>query len=419
MPSLDPQHAGQSENVARQYERWTYPPPVDDLEQLPLAGPYPGFKDLRELHPSYWPAEAFSLQKEVLVAGCGTMAAACYAYLYPEARVTGIDRSAASLAHEEKLKSKYQLSNLSLIRGDISDVTSLGLQFDYIAVHGVLHHIPEAVQALTALRSVLGIEGVISIMLYAKYGRAGVYLMQDFFRLLGCGQEPDDVAVVRETLASVGPAHPVRSYLQTAIDLHADSGIVDTFLHPFDRCYSVGDCLDLLAAADLVFQDWDEPFFYYPDLAFAHLGSDSSLRRKVASLREPEIWKAMELFGARMPGHFFHACRRDRPSEHWRIDLNGPHFEGLQPVPRHPPGRRENGVLILHRPPLTPLRFTPLQSQLMEQVDGVRTVAECIANVRFPAGSNPIAFARTLFGFCKRMGYLLFRIPRDRTVDDA
>src|SRR3954465_758159 len=102
--------------VAAQYERWVYPPCYPDLESLPLTGPHSNFKDFRTLHPAYWPAESYREDRDILVAGCGTMAAACYAYLYPEARVVGIDLSAASLAHEQFLKDKYHLNNLSLHR---------------------------------------------------------------------------------------------------------------------------------------------------------------------------------------------------------------------------------------------------------------------------------------------------------------
>src|SRR5688572_19759795 len=134
--------------VAAQYERWVYPPCYTDLESLPLTGPHSNFKDFRALHSAYWPTESYRENRDILVAGCGTMAAACYAYLYPAARVVGIDLSAASLAHEQLLKDKYHLANLALHRLPIEQVSSLGMSFDFIACHGVLHHLANPVGGL-------------------------------------------------------------------------------------------------------------------------------------------------------------------------------------------------------------------------------------------------------------------------------
>src|SRR3954467_6652643 len=153
--------------VAAQYERWVYPPCYTDLESLPLTEPNSNFKDFRALHAAYWPTEPYREDRDILVAGCGTMAAACYAYLYPSARMVGIDLSAASLAHEQLLKDKYNLTNLTLHRLPLEQAGSLGASFDFIASHGVLHHLADPAAGLRALREVLRRDGVIALMVYA------------------------------------------------------------------------------------------------------------------------------------------------------------------------------------------------------------------------------------------------------------
>ena len=55
-----------------------------------------------------------------------------------------------------------------------SHAASLGADFDFINAHGVLHHLADPVLGLRALRGVLRLEGVIAVMVYAPYGRAGV-----------------------------------------------------------------------------------------------------------------------------------------------------------------------------------------------------------------------------------------------------
>ena len=49
---------------------------------------------------------------DILVAGCGSLSAAAQAFLYPRARVVGIDVSRTSLEHEEFLQPQAQLDQL-------------------------------------------------------------------------------------------------------------------------------------------------------------------------------------------------------------------------------------------------------------------------------------------------------------------
>jgi SAM-dependent methyltransferase len=404
-----------TDDVAAQYERWIYPPGYTDLESLPLTGPHSNFKDFRALHAAYWPAESYREDRDILVAGCGTMAAACYAYLYPAARVVGIDLSAASLAHEQLLKEKYRLANLSLHRLPIEQAGSLGLSFDFISCHGVLHHLADPVGGLRALREVLRRDGVIAVMLYAMYGRAGVYMLQDLFRLLGVQQDTAGVAVVRETLAMLPPTHPVQQYLRMATDLHADAGLVDTFLHPRDRAYTVRDCLDLARDAGMAFQGWDENMPYSLDLPFAGLAADSGLRRAVAAVSEEERWAAAELLRANMPVHFFHLCRADRDPRSYRVHFEDDDFLRYIPVIRFDrlvPGDPLRGVPpTLQRPPVPPVPVAPSHVPILREIDGHRTVADCLP-AQNRAGAAAITFARELFSYYWRQGMLQFRLPK-------
>jgi SAM-dependent methyltransferase len=92
--------------VTAQYEQWSYPEPWPDLSVIPFQSPDNHYKDLREMYWAYWPTAPYREDLDILVAGCGTVAAACYAYVYRRAHVVGIDISASSLAHEEFLKKK-------------------------------------------------------------------------------------------------------------------------------------------------------------------------------------------------------------------------------------------------------------------------------------------------------------------------
>jgi 2-polyprenyl-3-methyl-5-hydroxy-6-metoxy-1,4-benzoquinol methylase len=87
------------------------------------------------------------------------MSAAAYAFNYPRARVVGIDVSDTSLTHEEFLKNKHGLANLTLHPCAVQEVVSMGRDYDFIVVQGVLHHLADPARGLQALREVLRPDG--------------------------------------------------------------------------------------------------------------------------------------------------------------------------------------------------------------------------------------------------------------------
>src|SRR4029078_7831672 len=129
---------------------------------------------------------------EILVAGCGTSQAARYALREPTARITAIDVSETSPRHTADLQHKHRLENLELHQLPIEHVRDLHRSFDLVVCTGVLHHLSNADLGLQALRDVLSPQGAMRLMVYAPYGRAGIYMMQAYCRLLGIGaSEPD------------------------------------------------------------------------------------------------------------------------------------------------------------------------------------------------------------------------------------
>src|SRR5215472_5890816 len=167
------------------YENHPYPAPLRDLDRHRELYRNPDRR--RALSLLLWPTEKQRPDRKILVAGCGTSQAATYALREPEARVTAIDISETSLRHTRDLQQKYGLRNLDLHRLAIEQVEELGQTFDQIVCTGVLHHLPDPDMGLRALRNVLDGTGAMQLMVYAAYGRAGIYIMQEYCRLLGVG----------------------------------------------------------------------------------------------------------------------------------------------------------------------------------------------------------------------------------------
>src|SRR5207237_5391520 len=99
-----------TEAVRKQYEAYSYPPPIDDAETfLKKWGPLtcdPRFAGI-QLWPEGWPRQ----ELRILCAGCGSSQAPLIALL-----------SETSLAHSSRLRDRHGLVNLELRQMSLLDV---------------------------------------------------------------------------------------------------------------------------------------------------------------------------------------------------------------------------------------------------------------------------------------------------------
>src|SRR5208282_1843856 len=126
---------GKGNEVRDFYDRYPYPPPVDNLEQYQRL-----WQDRQRRRADYhlfWPNRPYREDQSILIAGCGTSQAAKHALRWPAAQVTGIDCSAISVLSTEELKRKYDLKNLQVRQLPIERVNDLGMNFDQIVCTGV------------------------------------------------------------------------------------------------------------------------------------------------------------------------------------------------------------------------------------------------------------------------------------------
>jgi len=401
-------HVPMTDPVEDQYTNWVYPQPAVSLRRMwQSCDP-----SLQQLHYAYWPDRAYWPGMRILVAGCGSNQAANLAQRNPSAQVLGIDVSPTSLAHEQLLKGKYGLDNLTLEQMRIDALDGLDREFDLIVATGVLHHLPDPAAALAQLGRRLAPHGVICVMLYGEYFRAGVYMLQELFRRVGLGQSAADVAIVRQTLANLQQDHLVRNYMRAVEDLGHDAGIVDTFLHASDRAFTVEGCLTLVEQAGLRFQGWQENFYYYPN---GQMPSDLPLFARLEALPTQALWAAMELHHGGIGRHEFFCCRADRPASSFQLDFDGERFFDLVPMRRisrliEPDPARGRRAAIL-RAPFPEVSLDEVQLRLFHCIDGQRSIRRCIADSNVAAGSPEQlrAFAKQFFISLWRLGYALLR----------
>lgn len=300
-PSLDV-----AEGVREFYERYPYPPPVDNLDNYRSLWQDP--RRRRADYHLFWPDRAYKEDHSILIAGCGTSQAAKHALRWPEASVTGVDCSATSVRCTEELKLRYNLNNLQVHHLNIDRISDLGMNFDQIVCTGVLHHLADPDAGLSDLRNVLKPDGSMQLMVYAPYGRAGIYMLQEFCRRLGVHATDGEVRDLVGALRGLPPGHPLENVLSNTPDFQNQATIADALLHPQDRAYSVPQLFDFIEAAGLTFGRWVRQAPYS-----LHCGVIAKIPQatRMARLSPVEQYAAIELFRGTMARHSLVAHRND------------------------------------------------------------------------------------------------------------
>jgi SAM-dependent methyltransferase len=388
-----------AQDVRAFYDRHPYPPPASSLDKYRQ-----GWQDRDRQRADYhlfWPAEPYREDGTVLIAGCGTSQAAKHALRQPAARVVGIDISSTSIRHTRELKQQYDLENLELEQLPIERVQELGGSFDKIVCTGVLHHLPDPDAGLHALRSVLKPGGAMYLMVYAPYGRAGIYMLQEYCRRIGVRPSAREIRDLAVALQALPRGHPLEHLLRDALDFRDEAALADALLHPRDRAYSVPHSFDFIRRAGLEFGRWLRQAPYLPGCGAIAKTPHAS---RLAQLSAEEQYAAVELFRGTMVRHSFVVYRNDRPGESRPIRFDDGCWQSFVPIrlpmtisvqERLPPGAA--AVLINQSHTYTDL-YLPIdekEKQLFDAIDGNRTIADIVRSTR--AHEQDEERARTFF----------------------
>jgi SAM-dependent methyltransferase len=399
-------HSSTSVEVADQvqdfYNRYPYPAPVESLDRYRR-----GWQDQQKRRADYhlfWPDRSYKEDFSILIAGCGTSQAAKHSLRWPAARVIGIDISETSVRCTEELKRKHNLTNLEVYQLPIDRVAELGMTFDQIVCTGVLHHLADPDAGLAALQGVLKPHGAMHLMLYAPYGRAGIYILQDFCRRVGIRPTNEGIADLISALRALPAGHPLETVLREAPDFQQTAALADALLHPQDRAYSVPQLLDFIERAGLSFVRWVKQAPYSSQCG---LMAQLPKALHMEELSPAEQFATAELFRGTMVRHSAIVYRDDSPSGYRPISFAGEAWIGYVPIrmpeticvqEQLPAGAA--AVLINRSHTYTDLLMTinPAEKCMLDAADGNRTIGE-IARQSLPALSEQPRkeMARTFF----------------------
>jgi 2-polyprenyl-3-methyl-5-hydroxy-6-metoxy-1,4-benzoquinol methylase len=300
-------------SVQEQYENFPYPPrdPEDERGRLIRRnlGPLAIIN-----HHCFGGRKDFQHGFRVLDAGGGTgdsIVHLAWQLRNTDAQLVYIDMSEQSMAIAQGRAKIRGLENIQFICGSLLDVPSMGFEpFDFIVSSGVLHHLVSPPEGLAALRAVLKDDGAMLLMLYARYGRTGVYQIQELLRLVNRDQEdPEKKIANTRALLSVLPDS---NWFKRAQDLLSDwknagnAGIYDLFLHSIDRSYSIPELYEFIETGgmNIITFGQRQRAIFSPGLAY----DDSGLGAMFAHLPEPDRQAAIELACGSITKHSFYAA---------------------------------------------------------------------------------------------------------------
>jgi len=405
--------------LADQYEAYPYPrrDPRDEAKRLIVGSP----SHLREI--DYWVFGATRPSNQplrALMAGGGTgdatiMLAQQMARLGRTGQVTWLDRSGAAMDIARARASARGLTNIAWEQHSLLDLPGSGLgPFDYIDCCGVLHHLPDPIEGLRALLSVLAPGGGLGLMVYAPYGRTGVYMVQEGLRMLAPpGEAPQQrLDVARRVMRQL----PQTQWLlqNRHFDDHitgGDAGLYDLLLNPRDRSFTVLQLDRMLNQAGMRVSCWVEPIRYDPIVMLP----DAKLRARLDAMSPTERAAVAEALAGNMAVHIVYCVRATDPA-----GGKDPFADDAVPVCREMPGDemmrgiRPDGTLPVTFDGLrVPIALPPLASAILPLIDGIKNIAQ-IGETLAQRGVRQDVFAkawRETFVALRRINRVLLAAP--------
>ena len=256
-------------DVKAQYEAYPYPErdPKDEAKRLIAGSPS---HPLEIDHFIFGGQRDWSKPLRVLVAGGGTgdglvQLAQLMAQAQAPCEITYLDLSRASRDVAEARIAARQLGHVRFETGSLLEAAEYGA-FDYIDCCGVLHHLPDPAAGFVALRAALAPGGGLGFMVYAPFGRSGVYPLQAAFGALYAGLSPEEkLAKAKVLLDDLPGGHPFRTNPNLGDHHDSDAGFYDLLLHSQDRAFDVSELSDVLSQTGWRLSGFTMPALY--DLA--------------------------------------------------------------------------------------------------------------------------------------------------------
>lgn len=210
--------------------------------------------------------------RRILIAGCGSFAPYPFSLANPGCQITALDLSHASIKRARLHCLLHLRLNVSFVVGDLLDPAVEPGPFGLIDAYGVLHHLPDPLAGLLALKRRLPGNGLLRIMLYSHGARSGTEAARRALRRL----QVMDVPTLEALYDRLPRGSRLAKRLAETPEGNTDHGLADAFLHPQVTTYRVTELAALVATSGLEL------------LAFCHTGALSEPTREWQRLAQEE-----------------------------------------------------------------------------------------------------------------------------------
>jgi len=305
------------QRVQAQYEQYPYPLRSPEEDRRRVGRDVSPLESLRLLQHLGHGGRVPDRPLRILVAGGGTGDATVDLGWQLQASPHGgeivhLDLSEAAIGVALERVERLGLRNVSYWHRSLLDVDADELgTFDYINASGVLHHLPDPWEGVRALRGLLKDDGVLGIMVYGPHGRNGLYPAQELLRRLTSGYPTRDaIAIARRVLPQLPKQHPLSSNGMVGFSASlSDNEIVDRYLHPCDRSFSVPEIVRWMADTEMRVVDFVPAIRYNPALLVA----DPWMIGEIVRMPLFDRYALAELWSFHLDRHSFYAVRDDNP----------------------------------------------------------------------------------------------------------
>jgi hypothetical protein len=130
------------------------------------------------------------------------------------------------------------------------------------------------------------VDGAMYRMVYAPYGRTGVYMLQDYCRGLGIGTSGQEIGDLVATLESLPPHHPLVTLLRGSRDAGNADALADALLNPNKSHVSPSDsCAQRRGQASVRRRRWPSQYRGYCRTCIRRSSLRASARREALVVR--------------------------------------------------------------------------------------------------------------------------------------
>ncbi|PWK62844.1 class I SAM-dependent methyltransferase [Roseicyclus mahoneyensis] len=383
--------------VTDQYEAFPYPErdPGDEGKRLITGSPS---HPLEIDHFLFGGSRDWSQPLRALVAGGGTgdaliqLAQVLTSSGKPH-DITYVDLSTAARKIAQARAKARGLTGIRFVTGSLLDAPAMG-PFDYIDCCGVLHHLPDPQAGFDALAAALVPEGGMGLMVYAPFGRSGVYPLQKAFGTVLEGTPRDRLRRAKAIFERIPDGHPFKRNAQLGDHKASDAGFYDLLLHSQDRPFRIGDLLDVLDRAGLAMTGSPQAHLYDP---LPILGDKGLLAGMDAAAR----MDLAEALRGTIRTHVLYAA--PKAGAEGRVAQPGPqavpHLKGVSGGPLAQHVMKHGVIPVTHEGERFEIPVPAMVARALAQIDGRRNLDEIAKGMR----TDWLAFAPIWSGVSRAM----------------